>query len=69
MDELRKRYPFYTFEKSMKQSTEVLQNAEKHVCLYSTSFRNDIIDLSREFISRYEESTGEVVLDNAESIQ
>lgn len=68
MDELRERYPFYTFEKSMKQSTEVLQNAEKHVCLYSTSFKSDIIDLSKEFIERYEESTGEVVVDNAENI-
>lgn len=68
MDELRKKYPFYTFDKSMKQSTEVLQNAEKHICLYSTSFKNDIIDLSSEFIRRYEESTGEVVINNAESI-
>lgn len=58
MDELKKRYAFYTFENNMKQSTKILDNAEKHVCMYNSDFKNDIVALSKEFLDKYSKVGG-----------
>ncbi len=58
MDMLRDKYPFYAFKNNMKQSTEVLDNAENNVCMYNTGFKNDIINLTNEFLEKYDEVEG-----------
>jgi len=64
MADLKERYPFYAFSKFMKQSTEVLNNAEKNICLYNTSFKSDIMELTDEFVQRYQNETGVKIIKN-----
>lgn len=68
ISELEQKYPFYKFEHKMKQSTEVLSNAEKQMTIYNTSHRSDLIKLTKEFIDKYQEATGEEVVKNGKSI-
>ncbi|WP_105176838.1 ParA family protein [Clostridium cagae] len=58
MEKLRAKYAFYTFDNNMKQSTKILDNAEKHICIYNSDFKNDIIKLAQEFLDKYNEAEG-----------
>lgn len=58
MEQLREKYRFYTFTNNMKQSTKILDNAEKQVCMYNSDFKSDIINLAQEFLDKYNEAEG-----------
>jgi len=54
MENIKKRYKFYTFENYLKHSIRVPQEAQNNTCLLDmTDFRDSIIKLSQEFITNY----------------
>lgn len=55
MEEIRKRYRFYTFENYLKHSIQIPENAEKNICLLDIpDFNKIIINLAQEFLDTYE---------------
>ena len=61
MDEIKKDYEYTVFENEMKHTYKIPENAEQHLMIYDFTnkeikkHRDDIINLSGEFISRIEE--------------
>lgn len=59
MQEIREKYKFHIFNNYISHSIKVPENAERNICLYDIAdFKQNIIDLSQEFLDVYYNENG-----------